>query len=85
MKVRLELRLELDDERQFVWWASSPDVAGFYAAAPFLHELIEQAQPALAERIDGDFEIVPIVVRPDASSGDIEVPASDSRSVTLVA
>lgn len=53
----LTIHLEsVDDE--VVWWADSPDVPGFSAAAPSLVELRERASAALEEILGGPVSIV---------------------------
>lgn len=46
----IELIIHLEGvDGEAVWWAESPDVPGFSAAAPSLIELRERAQAALEE------------------------------------
>jgi hypothetical protein len=48
--VTTELTIHLEDvDGEVVWWADSPDVPGFSAAAPSLEELRKQAATALAD------------------------------------
>jgi predicted RNase H-like HicB family nuclease len=65
MKVRLELHLEVDDEREFVWWASSPDVPGLYAAADLMVECVGNATIAASEILGEAVDIVPVFAEPD--------------------
>jgi predicted RNase H-like HicB family nuclease len=48
-----ELIIHLEDaDGEVVWWAESPDVPGFSAAAPSLDELRRRAIDALAELVE---------------------------------
>jgi predicted RNase H-like HicB family nuclease len=50
MEVTLLLRLEsIEEEPHFVWWAESPELPGFSAAADHLPQLLVQAKDAVLE------------------------------------
>jgi predicted RNase H-like HicB family nuclease len=86
MKVQLELHLDVDDDRQFIWWAAAPEVAGFYAAADQLHDLLLQAEEALAATFAEQVEIVPVIVRNNFyTSGDMESVPAHNRVLAVVA
>lgn len=54
-----ELTIHLEGvDGEVVWWADSPDVPGFSAAAPNLIALRERATAALEEILGGPVEIV---------------------------
>lgn len=50
MSVRVHIYLE-PAEDSVVWWAESPDVAGFYAADDDLQGLLVNAEAALREQL----------------------------------
>ncbi len=52
---RLLVHLEKvdDPEVRFAWWADSPDIAGFYSAADYLSDLLEQTKKAINELYEG--------------------------------
>jgi hypothetical protein len=58
MRVELILHLETTDTGEIVWWADSPDVAGFSAAAPTLVALRERATAALRDLVSSEVKIV---------------------------
>lgn len=63
--VTLDVRFELvDDELAAVWWADSPDVAGFYASSQSMESLRAQVGAALDEVLDEPYVIVERLVSP---------------------
>lgn len=56
--IELHLHLEPTGAGEVAWWADSPDVAGFSAAAPTLAELRSRATAALREAVGRDVELV---------------------------
>ena len=59
MTTVVELIIHLDDvDGEVVWWAESPGVEGFSAAAPTLAGLRETALAALVETLGGPVELV---------------------------
>lgn len=58
-----------------VWWAESPEVPGFSAAAPTLAELRTRATAALAELRDDPVEIVERLVGEER--GDVRVAETE--------
>jgi hypothetical protein len=60
-----------DPEVRFVWWAESPDLDGFYSAANYLSDLLEQAKTALSELCESSqVEIILANTSSDAVGGD---------------
>lgn len=99
MRVEVQLHLEAVPDEGFVWWAESPDVSGFSAAASHLPELLERCDSALSEILDDSLEIAYRMVSLDslprgadlepARSGDSatsfpSAPAQDVQSVSAV-
>lgn len=59
MQVNLLIHLEATGgDPACVWWAESPEMPGFSAAADHLPELLRQAQEAIDELVS-DAEVVP--------------------------
>jgi predicted RNase H-like HicB family nuclease len=57
MTVELIIHLEAAED-EAVWWAESPDVAGFTAAGSSLSELRRRAHAALTEITGGTVQLV---------------------------
>jgi predicted RNase H-like HicB family nuclease len=68
----------VDDE--IIWWAESPDVPGFSAAADNLPELRRLYLEALRDAVSGDFRAVEHFAAADLRTGAIEKP----RALSLV-
>lgn len=65
-----ELIIHLEDaDGEVVWWAESPDVPGFSAAAPTLAELRERAREALSARGARPVQIVERLVGKESGHG----------------
>jgi predicted RNase H-like HicB family nuclease len=78
--VELVIHLEPAGEES-VWWAESPDVEGFSAAAPTLAELRVQATAALRDIVGRKFELrerlVGGEVQPMVAKGEMRVVHAD--------
>lgn len=73
-QVDVDLKIHLDraedaDGPKLVWWAESDAVPGFSAAADHLPDLLAQAEAALAEILEGEFVLRPVLVAPQESEG----------------
>lgn len=91
MRVELIIHLENTDAGETVWWAESPAVPGFSAAAPTLRELRDRATEALRDFLAPDIEVVERLHGVPARSGGLvsataerpaTLPGSDARTVT---
>jgi hypothetical protein len=56
VKVQVVVHLELTDD-EFVWWADSPDVPGFSAAAPRLKQLENEVDRLLRSEVGRSIDI----------------------------
>lgn len=70
-----ELLIHLESaDGDVVWWAESPQVPGFTAAAPTLAELRELALDALRSELSPDVEVAEVLV-----SDEVHVDPSGRR------
>lgn len=67
--VELTIHLENSDG-EIVWWAESPDVDGFSAAAPSLSELRSRSVAALRDLVSPDLDVVERLVGADCGPGE---------------
>jgi predicted RNase H-like HicB family nuclease len=72
--IELVIHIEAADG-EAVWWAESPDVPGFSAAAPTLADLRDRATAALAELRDDPVEVVERLVGEER--GDVRVAKAE--------
>jgi predicted RNase H-like HicB family nuclease len=74
IKVKLLVHMEVvspDDptEAKFVFWASSPEAPGFYAAADHLKELFQLSEDALTDLFGSTPTIDPQIAETESSEG----------------
>jgi len=78
MATQIDLLIHLeqvpDPDPGFVWWAESPDLPGFSAAADHLPDLLRQAEAAIDDLV-ADAEIVPMLCSGDAGRQESVPPA----------
>ena len=94
MQVTLLIHLELaegDAGPQFVWWAESPDIEGFSAAADHLPDLLadlEVSIPAILHERGDDIEIEIVhrlAATPEPTGSPAAVPDDQALRVLVVA
>jgi hypothetical protein len=87
METMTELVIHLEGgDGEVVWWAESPQIPGFSAAAPTLKELRERAYRALRE-IAGPGPIVERLSAADSGStvgADVDTPGGEHSDVRTV-
>lgn len=72
MKVELLLHLELTGgDPRFVWWAESPQLPGFSAAADHLRDLLAQSRAAVGELLsERGYDETAVEVEPMLCAGE---------------
>ena len=56
MEIKVHIYLEpLGDPMRSVWWAESPELPGFYAAADHLPELLTRSEAAVREIVTEEY------------------------------